>query len=146
CILEHSNRICLITLAPNHPILKQKKTVEFVDFKINDNVDRATNKVSGRLKRGAQWLNTTAVLCNLKCSDGSVYSVVPGLKANLIEVNELLITNPNLVAEQPFSSGYIAILLTKIEDHSKEMKKLTTEQEFWLKVNGDLNKNTMDND
>jgi len=35
CILRHSNRVCLVTLAPTHPVIHQQKTVTTISFKVN---------------------------------------------------------------------------------------------------------------
>ncbi|XP_052095141.1 protein Abitram-like isoform X3 [Mytilus californianus] len=50
CILTHSNRICIITLAPSHPVVRDKKTIKQISFKVGG-VDRLNNKVSGKGKR-----------------------------------------------------------------------------------------------
>lgn len=43
-------RVCVITLAENHPILKEEKTVSQVDYQF-DNVNRLCNRVTGKGKR-----------------------------------------------------------------------------------------------
>ncbi len=34
CVLLHSNRICLVTLGPGHPVVKGEKVVERVNFQV----------------------------------------------------------------------------------------------------------------
>ncbi|XP_039313174.1 protein Abitram isoform X2 [Solenopsis invicta] len=50
CIWIHSNRICMLSLAPSHVILRDNKDIKKVDFKISDKLDRSLNKVSGKGK------------------------------------------------------------------------------------------------
>jgi len=130
CILEHSNRICLVTLANSHPILTLGLKVTAINFQVDDRNNRLENKVSGKAKRGAQWINEVSALCHVTCDNGQVYTVCGCIKSSLIEVNESLISNPQLLNEKPHSDGYIAVLLTRQADHQKEMKKLLTEEEY----------------
>ncbi|KAF6124244.1 hypothetical protein HJG60_004831 [Phyllostomus discolor] len=51
CILQHSNRICVITLAEAHPVLQSGKTIKSISYQISTNCSRLQNKVSGKFKR-----------------------------------------------------------------------------------------------
>uniref|UniRef100_A0A8C0L7S7 Actin binding transcription modulator n=1 Tax=Canis lupus dingo TaxID=286419 RepID=A0A8C0L7S7_CANLU len=51
CILQHSNRICVITLAESHPVLQSGKTIKSISYQISTNCSRLQNKVSGKFKR-----------------------------------------------------------------------------------------------
>ncbi|XP_073907417.1 protein Abitram isoform X3 [Castor canadensis] len=51
CILQHSNRICVITLAGSHPVLQSGKTIKSISYQISTNCSRLQNKVSGKFKR-----------------------------------------------------------------------------------------------
>ncbi|XP_053422376.1 protein Abitram isoform X3 [Nycticebus coucang] len=75
CILQHSNRICVITLAGSHPVLQSGKTIKSISYQISNNCSRLQNKVSGKFKRGAQFLTELAPLCKIYCSDGEEYTV-----------------------------------------------------------------------
>lgn len=55
-VLFHSNRICIIGLAPSHVALQ--KGVVSVNFNIG-NVDRSQNQCSGKGKKGAMNLQVT---------------------------------------------------------------------------------------
>ncbi|XP_025095129.1 protein Simiate-like isoform X2 [Pomacea canaliculata] len=129
CILIHSNRICIVTLAPSHPILEKKKKVTGVNFNVGK-VNRLDNKVSGKGKRGAQWLGPSSTLCSLSCEDGSIYDVCSGIKGQLIEVNEALIHSPHLINEEPLNTGYIGILLPPLKEHQQETERLLTEDQY----------------
>jgi hypothetical protein len=66
CLLVHSNRIALISLAPSHPILEQGLAVTRVDCTINKRLDRKDNKAVGKSKKGGQSLFKDSVLCHLE--------------------------------------------------------------------------------
>ena len=56
-VLVHTNRICLVSLAPNHPVIKEKKTIKNLDFDVSKNCNRLKNTVSGKGKKGGQGLD-----------------------------------------------------------------------------------------
>nr|CAD7258205.1 unnamed protein product [Timema shepardi] len=90
CILFHSNRICLVTLAPSHPIIAEKKKISKIDFQVTPKLNRMENKPTGKGKRGAQYVQSTSVLCLIDCDDETKYKVSSCLIGKLVEVNEEL--------------------------------------------------------
>ncbi|XP_071961731.1 protein Abitram-like [Antedon mediterranea] len=130
CILKHSNRVCLLTLAPSHPIVKNTKTVKNVDFQVSSKMNRLDNKVSGKSKKGGQWLNPTSALCCVTCDDDSNYTMYSCIRGKLAEVNEKLLKTPNLLKEKYDKDGYIAIILPKIYETDEQMKSLLTEEQY----------------
>ncbi|RZF33002.1 hypothetical protein LSTR_LSTR006256 [Laodelphax striatellus] len=130
CILFHSNRICVITLAPSHPIRRYGKTVENLDFQISTSVDRLDNRVSGKSKRGAQKLDVNSALCFAKCSDGEVYKICAGVPGKLVEINENLLENPNLLVEHPETRGFVAIVLPSIPTSERFKDELMNYEQY----------------
>lgn len=112
-ILFHSNKLCIITLAPSHPILRSRKTISRLNFQISKNVNRLSNKMSGKMKRGAQLLQSSSALCFIECSDDTKYTVFANVPGKLIEINENLDKQPQMI--DPLGKGYIAIVLA---DHN----------------------------
>lgn len=45
CVLLHSNRICVVTLAPSHALLVGRKTVQRVDCQVSSTLNRLDNTV-----------------------------------------------------------------------------------------------------
>lgn len=86
----HSNGLACLGLAFRHVILQQNKTIVKVNFDIGKK-DKSTIAVSGKKKRGALWLEPHMKVCELECSDGTVYPFRAGVAAKLIEVNEELV-------------------------------------------------------
>ena len=114
CILYHSNKICLVTLAKSHAIFKKGAVIKKVNFKVGEKLDRTNNKVSGKKKHGGQRVDEHSILCLVECEDDSLYTIRAGVKGKLVEVNEPLIENPNLLMTKSETDGYIAVVLQKL--------------------------------
>lgn len=130
CVLVHSNRICIVTLAPSHPVVASQKTISTINFQIGDKTNRLNNVVQGKRKHGAQGLKPEAILCEIVCEDGSKYSVQSCVHGKLIEINENLVKNPQLLAEKPKSDGYIAIILPHLSKNDKFQSNLILEEDY----------------
>ncbi|EDV19667.1 expressed hypothetical protein [Trichoplax adhaerens] len=118
-ILQHSNRICIVAVAPSHAMFQCRRKITNVDFQVTSKLNRLDNKVSGKRKRGAQMVNETSPLCHITCDDGSKYTISSCVKGKLIEINELLIENPDLLAEKPCTEGFIAVILPRKVNRDK---------------------------
>ncbi|XP_035217940.1 protein Abitram-like [Stegodyphus dumicola] len=123
CILVHSNRLSIITLSPNHPILTENLDLLSINFDTVGNINRLSNKVSGKFKKGGQKLKEKSVLCSVKCSNNCEYTLYSCVSGTLIEVNERLIREPNILKKKPWSEGYIAIILPPFQSAEKLLKK-----------------------
>lgn len=125
-VLIHSNKLCVITLAPSHPIVKNKVKVKSVDFQISKNVNRLDNKTSGKRKRHAQILTKSAPICFIECEDNVQYAISSPLPGKLIEVNEKLSEYPEVLRfnynENYSQECYLAIIVPK---HDVPIEKAT---------------------
>lgn len=130
CIQIHSNRICMLSLAPSHVILQGDKDIEKVNFKVSDKLDRSLNKVSGKSKHGAQPLQTNSNICSISCSDGQIYMIKCCMIGKLVEVNEMLMENPSLLKNPPHKSGYLAIILPKLIYLENLKQSLLTHEQY----------------
>lgn len=119
CVLVHSNRICIVTLAPSHPVISLQKTISNVNFQSGDKRNRLNNTVQGKRKHGAQCLEPMSILCVIECADGSKYSVRSCVFGKLIEVNEKLVGDPQLLEKKYNTDGYIAIILPNLIRNEK---------------------------
>lgn len=95
--------------------------------------NRLMNKVSGKRKRGGQKLKERSVICRIICEDGSCYSVLSCMKGILVEINTELINNPQLITQDPWGRGFIAIIITRL-DRVKEIKSKLLSKEGYDKV------------
>ncbi|XP_019635118.1 PREDICTED: protein Simiate-like [Branchiostoma belcheri] len=130
CILQHSNKVCIVTLAASHPLVADGKSVARVDFQVTEKVNRLDNKVIGKGKRGGQWLQESSPLCRVTCTDDTEFTLYSCIKGKLVEVNENLINSPQLLTEKPSSEGYVAIVLPKFGESDKEMARLLSPQQY----------------
>ncbi|XP_060110500.1 protein Abitram isoform X1 [Heteronotia binoei] len=109
CILQHSNRICVVALADAHPLLQKGKAIERISYQISANCSRLENKVSGKSKRGAQFLTELAPLCHIFCSDGEQYTIYSCIRGRLIEVNESILNNPSLIQQKVSLANWLSV-------------------------------------
>lgn len=130
CILQHSNRICVITLAETHPILQNGHAIKSINYQISNGCSRLNNKVSGKSKRGGQFLTDFAPLCRITCTDEMEYTIYSCIRGRLLEVNENILETPNLLLEKPSTEGYIAVILPKFEESKSITENLLSREEF----------------
>jgi len=130
CIWIHSNRICMLALAPSHVILQDNKDIKKLDFRVSDKLDRSLNKVSGKGKHGAQPLQTNSNICTISCLDGQTYVIKCCMIGKLVEVNEILLENPQLLKEPLHKGGYLAIILPNIKLLESLKKSLLTHDQY----------------
>nr|VCV25394.1 simiate [Mesovelia mulsanti] len=130
CILMHSNRVCLITLAPSHPIISGDRTVVKLDFQVGGKVDRLSNKVSGKWKHGAQRLKPKSAILQAECSDGKKFIISSSISGKLIEVNQSILKNPNLIKEDAQGHGYIAIVMPDINVADNYREQLLSHEDY----------------
>lgn len=109
CLLIHSNRISLITLAPSHPLVSSSEKIT-VNCEISSKLDRKNNKAVGKSKKGGQNLEATSVVCFLEAGDAKypIEAVSPG---KLVCMNKSVLENPELARLKPQAEGHIAVLL-----------------------------------
>ncbi|KAI4498805.1 hypothetical protein M0802_005980 [Mischocyttarus mexicanus] len=130
CIRIHSNRICLISLAPSHNVFQNDKKILKVDYKVSDKLDRMLNKVSGKSKHGAQPLQVNSNICTISCSDGQTYTIKCCIIGKLIEVNDVLLDYPETLKEPPHKGGYLALVLPNLKLLDKVKDTLLTLEEY----------------
>ncbi|KAI6075376.1 Protein Simiate [Aix galericulata] len=123
-------RICVITLAEAHPLLQNGKMIKSINYQISPNCSRLQNKVSGKSKRGAQFLTELAPLCRISSTDGEEYTIYSCIRGRLIEVNENILSNPAILQEKPSTEGYIAVVLPKFEESKSITQGLLTQEEY----------------
>lgn len=127
----HSNRICLISLAENHPVIKNNKKVTRINCEVDEKTDRLKNAASGKGKRGAQKLSPDSVLCYVECSDGSNFPIYSCIKGKLVEINDNLVTDASLLVKKPMAEGYIALLLPVLSCYEDIRSSMLTKEQYF---------------
>ncbi|XP_015180834.1 PREDICTED: protein Simiate [Polistes dominula] len=130
CIRIHSNRICLISLAPSHNIFKNDKKILKVDYKVSDKLDRMLNKVSGKSKHGAQPMQVDSNICTILCSDKEKYTIKCCINGKLMEVNDVLLQCPETLKEPPHKGGYLALVMPNLKLLDAVKDTLLTSEEY----------------
>jgi len=103
-IHTHGNGISILTLAPTHPLRRLKKQIASIEWHTMTGRDRHQQhldrrKVAGKRKRGGVVLDPNSAICQVKCTDGSVYIIRSNVHGKLIEVNARLNTQPELLTK-----------------------------------------------
>eukprot|EP00112_Aurelia_sp_Birch-Aquarium-sp1_P010297 Seg2204.6 transcript_id=Seg2204.6/GoldUCD/mRNA.D3Y31 product="Protein Simiate" protein_id=Seg2204.6/GoldUCD/D3Y31 len=129
CILQHSNKICIITIAPSHKLFEESDIIK-VNFQAKNRKDRTENKVSGKGKRGGQQLEHNSLLCEVECSSGMKYLLRSCIQGKLMEVNAELLENPKLLLESPENGGYVAVVLPRLKPIEEISHNLLTFEDY----------------
>ncbi|ALC46805.1 CG9288, partial [Drosophila busckii] len=126
-VLYHSNRMCLICLAPAHPAYKEG--IASVSYDVG-NVDRSQNVVKGKAKKGGMILQAETTLALLTTDAGTTYKIPSCIRGKLVEVNMEWVAQPKLMEKSSEGAGYFAILLPKIENCDDIKASLLTQEQY----------------
>jgi len=128
-VLNHSNKICLITLAPSHPVLRKNLIIKKVNFEVSKKVDRKTNKTTGKSKKGGQVLEPISILAIVETDEENfpVQAIVPG---KLVCINQELVDHPERLLSHPDSKGHIAIILPSRGLYEQTKLSLVTQDQY----------------
>lgn len=124
----HSNRLCMLSLADDHPVIKAQ--IKNINWKINKNIDREQNVVSGKSKRHAQKLEPHSIVCFIETTDGNTYPVYSCVQGKLIEINSNLKKDPDLLQKKPVSHGFIALILPNLKTFAALKNSMLTTNEY----------------
>jgi len=119
---QHTNGLCLIGIAPTHPIVTKGIKISSINFNVDK--DLLNNKVSGKYKKGARLLQESTPLCAVHLEDGSEYIVFSCVNGNLLELNDNLIVNPQLLVTKASTEGFIAIITPKEDFDFSHLKSI----------------------
>ena len=139
-ILMHSNRVAVCSIAPSHPILDTSKyKVTSIEF-----IQQVNEEMSGKHKHNANNVNIDQPICKVYCKNlkqeeselEEVYFLICScLNAKLIETNERILKEPSLLQTHPFTEGYIAILMPKLDNISQQISELIDHARYTIELN-----------
>lgn len=127
-VLVHSNNLCILSLAPTHELIG--KTIDKINFQVSETVDRMSNTMTGKGKRGAQIVQAGSTLCTVHCSDGEEYKILSAIPGKLVEMNNKLAETPNIMLTDPISLGFIAIILPQKQKFEKIKRGLLFNDDY----------------
>ncbi|XP_065665235.1 protein Abitram isoform X1 [Hydra vulgaris] len=111
CILSHSNRICIVTLAGDHKALLEGP-VQSITYNIG-NRDYKYNDAHGKKKKNAFKVTLNTPICKITSANGTEYKIKCGVVGRLMEINDNLLQDISLLDRKRETEGYICILLHK---------------------------------
>ena len=69
-------------------------------------------------------VEANSLLAHVECEGGDRrFSVRSHVKGKLVEVNERLVSQPQLLGDSPLTLGYVAVVLPRIPDGVEDVKK-----------------------
>eukprot|EP01063_Lacrimia_lanifica_P028740 TRINITY_DN4254_c0_g1_i1.p1 TRINITY_DN4254_c0_g1~~TRINITY_DN4254_c0_g1_i1.p1 ORF type:complete len:237 (+),score=122.94 TRINITY_DN4254_c0_g1_i1:48-713(+) len=107
----HLNDLVVVGVAPEHPAVQEPIT--HVNFNVGKKgEDRlAALKPRGKKKAGGQYLKRDSKIAVLTGASGAQYKVVAGVDCTLVELNEALISTPDLVRQSPTDQGWVGVAI-----------------------------------
>lgn len=88
--------------------------------------------MSGKSKRGADYVQPNKLLYRIKCENNENFTICASIKGRLVELNDNITKTPQLLQQKPHDEGYLAILIPSLIDGENNLKLLTTEQDYNL--------------
>lgn len=112
CLMFHSNKICIVALAPSHPVIIENKIITKIEhtFEGYEKINRLASQPKGKRKRGSQKLGKNSPICSIICSDESKYIVTACIGSKLMEINQAICSDLELIKKKPLADGHIAII------------------------------------
>ncbi|KAK3246653.1 hypothetical protein CYMTET_43819 [Cymbomonas tetramitiformis] len=135
---RHPNGLSVVCLAASHPLL-QAKLDGSSELKVDFNVgrkNRLDTQVSGKKKRNASVLEKDSVLCEVTAPGDKKYAIRCCVRGKLLEVNERLVQEPHLLLQQPWSDGFVAVMMPESRQ-DKEMQENLISMDAYKKLRGD---------
>ena len=129
-VLHHSNGLCLIRVNQESEFYQSTDTIKF-NFQVTESLNRLTNKISGKRKRNAQWLDTNSTLFLLNEEEIKVQSPIRGKLLGINKNLERLVNRgENLKEFLGKPEGFIATLLPNKKEQAVVMAGLSEVQNF----------------
>jgi hypothetical protein len=97
CLHVHSNGVCVLSIAPTHPMLQPPLRVTEIAYRTHDAKNLMQTSVRGKKKAGAVFVTPRDMVCTVTLSDGSSVTLFACVRANVIEINHRLIDRPELL-------------------------------------------------
>lgn len=120
----HSNRLCVVGVAPSHPVMRE----EILEVVFTPHV--LESRVTGKKKRGGQFILPHTILCNIKCASGKTYAIRGCMRGTLLEFNAGLLTTPKLLQDKHESDGYLVIIQPKTTEIVEIQESLLAKDEY----------------
>lgn len=104
CLHVHSNGICVLSVAPSHPMLQPPQTIKSINYRSHDAKSLVDTAVQGKRKHGAVFMTPRDMVCTVTLGDDSSVTFYACIRASVIEVNRRLVDRPELLGTP---AGYV---------------------------------------
>ena len=111
CLHVHSNGVCILSVAPTHPMLQPPLKVTGIAYRTHDSKNLMQTEVFGKKKAGAVFLTPRDMVANVELSDGNSVTLYACVRASVIEINQRLIDRPELLGTP---EGYLCVMMPKL--------------------------------
>ncbi|RIA81005.1 hypothetical protein C1645_785294 [Glomus cerebriforme] len=121
-IYQAPNKLCVIGLAPTHPLLQQSQKVKSIKF--DEKISQSINK------KKQNPLSVKSEICVITTEEGRNYSIKAGIVGWVINFNMRLDKDDDLLQKKPFTNGYLAIIKPKQDVPSKALNHCIDEEKY----------------
>jgi len=125
---QHTNGLCIVGIAPTHPIVTKELQIKEIHFSYFG--DPLKNKVIGKYKKGGTFLSRDLPFCDVTLEDDSVYKLYSCVSGSLLELNESIKKDPQLLVTKASTEGFLAIITPK-EDVT-QISDLKTQEQYCI--------------
>ncbi|KRZ18394.1 Uncharacterized protein T11_3682, partial [Trichinella zimbabwensis] len=122
CILQHPNGICIVCLAPTHPLLRYKAEICSIEFRAEKQQAVEGKPLTKREKQIR--VDPKTVLCRINFSDDKQFVIRACVFGKLINTNSLLLERKQLLLDEPEWRGHIAVIY-RYNKSNNDMQYLT---------------------
>ncbi|KRZ51633.1 Uncharacterized protein T02_12755 [Trichinella nativa] len=121
CILQHPNGICIVCLAPTHPLLRYKAEICSIELR----ADKQAAQEKPLTKREKQIrVDPKTILCRINLSNDKQFVIRACVFGKLINTNSLLLEHKQLLLDEPEWRGHIAVIY-RYNKSNNDMQYLT---------------------
>ncbi|KAJ1951639.1 hypothetical protein EC988_003997 [Linderina pennispora] len=113
------NKLCVIGIADQHPLLDQSRRAEIGQIASVEFADSVKGSViKGKGKKNSLRIAPDTKLCTIATTTGKSFTVRGAVRGLLMEWNARLETDPGLILRDP-SQGFLAIIKPSTDDDDK---------------------------
>ncbi|KAL0081776.1 hypothetical protein J3Q64DRAFT_1756191 [Phycomyces blakesleeanus] len=121
-VRQAPNKICVLGLSPSHPFIVSSSSLNKDDLKKECNVVLATELVGTKVT----YDTTIAQIIVGQIT----YLIKARMQGQLLELNPRLKDTPELLWEHTMDTGYIAVIMSRVDDTKQQLKGYLTEEEY----------------
>ncbi|KAI9009965.1 hypothetical protein CLU79DRAFT_774139 [Phycomyces nitens] len=114
-VRQAPNKICVLGLAPSHPLFSQP------------NLDQCRVELATELVGTKVVPDTTIAQIIL---GETKYLVKARMQGQLLELNPRLRDTPELLWEHTMDTGFVAVIMSRVDDTKQQLKGYLTEEEY----------------